>query len=86
MTGNTFISRRIFIVSILGAGTATATLLPDVGHAQMDQVRASMAALKTKTAKLGPPKIEGTDPVAGEDVLALYFGPDQDEQLLRSGG
>ena len=33
-----------------------------------------MAALKAKTAKLGPPKIEGTDPVAGKDVPALYFG------------
>ena len=74
MTGKTFISRRIFIVSILGAGTATTTLLPDVGHAQTDQVRASMAALKAKTAKLGPPKIEGTDSVAGRDVPALYFG------------
>ena len=48
MAGKTFISRRIFIVSILGAGTATTTLLPDVGHAQTDQVRASMAALKAK--------------------------------------
>ena len=74
MTGKTFISRRIFIVSILGAGTATTTLLPDVGHAQTDQVKASMAALKAKTAKLGPPKIEGTDSVAGRDVPALYFG------------
>jgi hypothetical protein len=94
MTGKTFISRRIFIVSILGAGTATATLLPDVGHAQMDQVRASMAALKTKTAKLGPPKIEGTDPVAGKDVLALYFGTTKmnnffevvDEVVKENGG
>ena len=74
MTGKTFISRRIFIVRILGAGTATTTLLPDDGHAQTDQVRASMAALKAKTAKLGPPKIEGTDSVAGKDVPALYFG------------
>ena len=47
MAGKTFISRRIFVVSILG-GTATTTLLPDVGHAQTDQVRASMAALKAK--------------------------------------
>ena len=74
MTGKTFISRRTFIVSILGAGTATTALLPDVGHAQTDQVKASMAALKAKTAKLGPPKIEGTDSVAGRDVPALYFG------------
>jgi hypothetical protein len=74
MTGKTFISRRIFVISILCAGTATATLLPDVGYAQMEQVKASMAALKTKTAKLGPPKIEGADSVAGKNVPALYFG------------
>ena len=92
MTGKTFTSRRIFIVSILG--TATATLLPDVGHAQMDRVKASMAALKAKTAKLGPPKIEGTDPVAGKDVPALYFGTTKmnnffdvvDEVVKENGG
>jgi Cache 3/Cache 2 fusion domain len=38
------------------------------------KVNTAMAALKTKTAKLGAPKIEGTDPVAGKDAPALYFG------------
>ena len=52
MTGKTFIGRRIFVVSILGAGTAIATLLPDVGHTQTDRVKVSMAALKAKAAKL----------------------------------
>jgi hypothetical protein len=94
MTGKTFISRRIFVISIFGAGTATAALLPAVGYAQMDKVRASMAALKTKTAKLGPPKIEGTAPVAGKDVPALYFGTTKmnnffevvDEVVKENGG
>ena len=72
MTDIAFLSRRMFFVGILG--TATAALLLNVGHAQTDQVKASMAALKAKTAKLVPPKIEGTDPVAGRDVPALYFG------------
>ena len=40
----------------------------------MDKVKESMAALKTKTAKFGMPRIEGIDPVAGKDVPALYFG------------
>jgi len=94
MTGKTFISRRIFVVSVLGAGTAIATLLPDVGHAQTDRVKVSMAALKAKTAKLGPPKIEGTAPVAGKDVPALYFGTTKmnnffevvDEVVKENGG
>ena len=50
------ISRRV----ILGVGIA-ATLLPSFVHAQTDQVKASMAALKDKTAKLGRAKVEGTD-------------------------
>src|SRR6185437_3778977 len=32
------------------------------------------AALKDKTAKLGAPKIDGTDLVEGRDAPALYFG------------
>jgi hypothetical protein len=40
-------------------------LVPNVGSAQTDKVKASMAALKAETAKLGAPKVEGSD---------LYFG------------
>jgi len=44
-------------------------------HAQdLDKVKASMALLKSKAEKLGAPKIDGTDPVAGKTVPALYFG------------
>jgi hypothetical protein len=70
------ISRRAFIFGILGAGglPATATLLPRSASAQMDKVHASMAVLKAKTASLGPPRIEGSEAVAGKDVPALYFG------------
>src|SRR5689334_23373934 len=35
---------------------------------------ASMAALKAKTAKLGAPRIEGAEAVAGKDVPALISG------------
>ena len=40
-------------------------LMPTAGTAQTDKVKASMAALKAETAKLGAPKVEGSD---------LYFG------------
>ena len=33
-----------------------------------------MATLKEQTAKLGAPKIEGSEPVGGKDAPALYFG------------
>jgi Cache 3/Cache 2 fusion domain len=50
------INRRV----ILGVGLAVA-LLPKFGQAQTDQVKASMKALKDKTAKLGPANVKGTD-------------------------
>lgn len=40
-------------------------LVPSLGIAQTDKVKTSMAALKAETAKLGAPKVEGSD---------LYFG------------
>ena len=69
-------NRKNFIIGILAAGCliATAALVPSVGNAQMDNVKTSMQALKAKTAKLGGPKIEGKDSIAGMDTPALYFG------------
>jgi Cache 3/Cache 2 fusion domain len=91
-----FLDRRTVIFGILGAGCsiATATLLPHAAYAQTDKVQASMATLKAKTAKLGPPKIEGTEAVAGKDVPALYFGTTKmnnnfdvvDEVVKENGG
>jgi hypothetical protein len=96
MDRDNFINRKTFIVGILGAGffVATATLLPGLAAAQLDKVRASMAALKAKTAKLGAPRIEGTEAVAGKDVPALYFGTTKmnnnfdlvDEVVKENGG
>jgi hypothetical protein len=90
------INRRAFIFGILGAGSfiATAILLPRSASAQMDKVHASMATLKAKTAKLGPPRIEGSEAVAGKDVPALYFGTTKmnnyfdvvDEVVKENGG
>jgi hypothetical protein len=89
-------NRKNFILGILAAGCfiATATLMPGVGNAQMDKVNASMAALKAKAAKLGAPRIEGKDPVAGKDVPVLYFGTTKmnnffdvvDEVVKENGG
>jgi hypothetical protein len=84
----TLISRKNVIVTILAAGyfIATAALMPTAGNAHVDDkmpsmsavrddmVKASMSALRAKTGKLGEPKIEGKDPLAGKDAPALYFG------------
>jgi Cache 3/Cache 2 fusion domain len=64
-------------VGILATGcfVATLMLMPSVGHAQADpRVTKSMETLKTMTAKLGAPKLEGKEAVGGKDAPALYFG------------
>lgn len=73
------LGRRTFAGRLLSSCViATAVLVPGIskaqGDVQIDKVRASMAALKAKTAQLGAPKVEGSDPVAGKDVPALHFG------------
>jgi hypothetical protein len=73
MYQNHLISRRAFICGS-SVVAATAMLMPSVSEAQMDKLKLSMTALHAKTAKLGEPRIEGSDPVAGKDVPALYFG------------
>ena len=84
MDRQTLISRRNFNVSILAI--ATAALMPTAGNAHVDDkmpsmsavrddmVKATMLVLRAKTEKLGEPKIEGKDPLAGKDAPALYFG------------
>lgn len=69
-------NRKDFMAGLLAAACCamTATLMPDVGFAQMDSVKTAMTSLKTMTAKLGVAKIEGRDPVAGKDAPGLYFG------------
>jgi hypothetical protein len=49
-------------------------LLPSVSHAQDAKVKTAMELLKSKADKLGPPKVEGTDTVAGKQVPAIHFG------------
>ena len=66
---------RVVGVLILAFGLfATPMLMPSAGNAQDARVAKSMAALKDQTAKLGAPKLEGSEPVGGKDAPALYFG------------
>jgi hypothetical protein len=54
---------------------AASVLMAGIGHAQTDaRVAKSMETLKAIAAKLGAPKVEGTEIVGGIDALALYFG------------
>ena len=66
------------IVGILAAGCvfATSMLMPSVGQAQdaAAKVKTAMELLKSKAGKLGPAKVEGTDPVNDKPVPAVYFG------------
>jgi hypothetical protein len=67
---------RNAIVCLLAVGcvAATSMLLPSVGYAQQDKVKTAMGLLMAKIGKLGEPKLEGTDTVAGKSVPGLYFG------------
>jgi hypothetical protein len=65
------------ITGILAAGCvlAAATLMPSVGQAQdAAKVKTAMELLKSKAGKLGPAKVEGTEPVNDKSVPAVYFG------------
>src|SRR5262245_25340355 len=54
---------------------ATVMLTPITSSAQADpKVTKAMALLKAETAKLGAPKLEGTDKTAEKTTPGLYFG------------
>ena len=69
--------KRVFL-GIIAAGCVAgmSTLLSHPGYAQdvAAKVKTSMAALKSKAAKIGPAKAEGTEAVAGKVAPAIYFG------------
>ena len=69
--------RNSFCMGILAAAcfVVTSIIAPGIGYAQADpKVANAMADLKAATAKLGAPKLDGTDPVSGKNASALYFG------------
>lgn len=61
---------RILTACVIGA----ATLLPGLAQAQDAKVKTAMDLLHSITGRLGPPKVEGADAVAGKQVPAIYFG------------
>ena len=58
------------VACLIGA----AALFPNLVQAQDAKVQRAMWLLESEANKLGPPKIDGTDSVAGKQVPALYFG------------
>src|SRR5215475_7572088 len=67
--------RQIALVTLTFACLACAAmLLAQVGQAQDAKVVTAMQLLESGANKLGPPKIDGTDAVAGKEVPAIYFG------------
>jgi Cache 3/Cache 2 fusion domain len=58
------------IACVIGA----AALMSSAAEAEDTKVKTAMDLLKSMADKLGPPKIEGTDSVAGKQVPAIYFG------------
>ena len=64
-----------FAARILAAALFVALVSPSAVKAQTDpKVQKAMAALKAATAKLGAPKVDGTEAVSGKSASALYFG------------
>jgi hypothetical protein len=53
---------------------AAATLFAAAGVAQAYDPKATIADLDARLAKIGAPKIEGTDTAGGKTVPAFYFG------------
>jgi hypothetical protein len=56
------------------ASTLAATLLVATSAAMAYDPKATIADLDARLAKIGAPKIEGTDDVGGKTVPAIYFG------------
>jgi len=69
------IAKKALVVLVIAIGLpGSLMLMASAANAQETRTVASMAALKEKTAKLGAPKIEGTEAVGNKLVPVLYFG------------
>ena len=55
--------------------SAAVSLALSSGVALADDPKAALAALDARLAKIGAPKVEGTDKVGDKTVPAIYFGP-----------
>ena len=70
MRSNQSVVGNLMAASLIAAGL----LMPSSSIAQDAKVKAAMELLKSEANKLGSPKIEGIDTVAGKEVPAIYFG------------
>ena len=69
------ITKTALVVLVIAIGLpGRLMLMASAADAQDARSATSMAALKDKTAKLGAPKIEGTEAVGNKLVPVLYFG------------
>jgi hypothetical protein len=69
------VAKKALVVLVIEIGfLGSLMLVASIVNAQEARTAASMAALIDKTAKLGAPKIEGTEEVGSRTVLVLYFG------------
>jgi hypothetical protein len=95
-SGGKLMNLKQAVVGILTAVCfiGAAMLWPGVGQAQDAKVKTAMDLLESMANKLGPPKIERTDTVAGKQVPAIYFGSTKmnnnfdlvDEVVKQAGG
>ena len=69
------IAKKALVVLVIVIGSpGSLMLVASASNAQEARSAASMAASKDKIAKLGAPKIEGTEEVGDKSAPALYFG------------
>jgi Cache 3/Cache 2 fusion domain len=61
-------------MSIKQTITTALVLLLAAGHAQANDPKTAIAALDARLAKIGAPKIDGTDKAGDKTVAAMYFG------------
>jgi hypothetical protein len=69
------VAKKALVVLVIAIGCiGSLMLMASAANAPDARSATSMAALKEKTAKLGAPKIEGTEAVGSKSAPALYFG------------
>ena len=69
------VAKKALVVLVIAIGfPVSPMLMASVVNAQDERSAMSMAALKDKTAKLGAPKVEGTEKVGSKSVPVLCFG------------
>jgi Cache 3/Cache 2 fusion domain len=81
-------------ILMTGCLIGATVLLPSIGQAQDAKVKKAMEVLQSMAGKMGPPKTDGIDTVAGKQVPAIYFGSTKmnnhfdlvDEVVKQAGG